>query len=219
MLRSFLKIAFRNLTKRKGYAVMNIAGLAIGITCCLLIFEYVAYERSYDNFHEKARPDFPGQDEEYQNGRLVVPCASAMPGVAPAMKREFPEVEDAFRLRKVEFLLGNDHRNIRFRSQLFTMPMNPFSIFSIMPLQEGDAKTALSGPGKIIISEEEARKYFGDENPLGKILYRIIHQVIPRPLEVTGVFKDYPSNSHLKLSVSYFISDLQPGNWHLWQAG
>jgi putative ABC transport system permease protein len=200
MLKSFLKIAFRNLTKRKGYAVMNVAGLAIGITCCLLIFEYVAYERSYDNFHENAGRIFRVQDEEYQNGRMVVACAAAMPGVAPSMKREFPEVEEAGRLRKTEFLLGNDARNIRFKEP--TVYYADQSILAILhiPFVDGDSKTALSGPGKVIISEEEAHKYFGNENPLGKIL-SVHSSGNARPLEVTGVFKDYPSNSHLKLSV------------------
>jgi len=200
MLQSFLKLAFRNLAKRKGYALMNIAGLAIGITCCLLIFEYVAYERSYDNFHENADRIFRVQDEEYQNGRMVVACASAMPGVAPAMKREFPEVEKAGRLRKVEFLLGNDARNIRFKEPtVYYADESILDIFHI-PFVDGDLKTALSGPGKVIISEEEARKYFGSENPLGKTL-SVHSSGNTRPLEVTGVFKDYPSNSHLKLSV------------------
>src|SRR5580704_4412463 len=115
MLQSFLKIALRNLARRKGYTIMNIAGLAIGITCCLLIFEYVAYEKNYDDFHENADRVFRVQDEEYQNGKMVVPCAAAMPGVAPFMRREFPEIEDACRLRKVKFLVGNDVRNIRFK--------------------------------------------------------------------------------------------------------
>jgi putative ABC transport system permease protein len=200
MLQSFLKLAFRNLVKRKGYALMNIAGLAIGITCCLLIFEYVAYERSYDNFHENADRIFRVQDEEYQNGRMVVACASAMPGVAPAMKREFPEVETAGRLRKVELLLGNDARNIRFKEPtVYYADESILDIFHI-PFVDGDSKTALSAPGKVIISEEVARKYFGSENPLGKTL-SVHSSGNTRPLEVTGVFKDYPSNSHLKLSV------------------
>lgn len=200
MLKSFLKIAFRNLAKRKGYTLMNIAGLAIGITCCLLIFEYVAYERSYDNFHENADRIFRVQDEEYQNGRMVVACAAAMPGVAPAMKREFPEVEEAGRLRKVEFLLGNDARNIRFKEPtVYYADESILHIFHI-PFVNGDSKTALSAPGKVIISEEVARKYFGSVNPLGKTL-SVHSSGNTRPLEVTGVFKDYPSNSHLKLSV------------------
>ena len=200
MLQSFLKIAFRNFFKRKGFALMNIAGLAIGITCCLLIFEYVAYERSYDKFNEKADRIFRVQDEEYQNGRLVVPCAAAMPGVAPFMKREFPEVEEAGRLRKVELLLGNDVRNIHFNEP--TVYYADESMIDILNIQfvNGDSKTALLQPGKIIISEEAARKYFGGENPLGKIL-SVHSSGNTRPLEVTGVFKDYPSNAHLKLSV------------------
>ncbi len=200
MIKSFIKIAFRNLIKRKGYALMNIAGLAVGITCCLLIFEYVAYERRYDDFHENADRIFRVQDEEYQQGRLVVACASAMPGVAPAMKREFPEVEDAFRMRKASLLLGNNTRNIRFWQP--SVYYTDASILNILhlPLQDGDAKTALSGPGKVILSAEEAKKYFGDENPLGKVL-TVFNTSKPRPLEVTGVFKDYPANSHLKLSV------------------
>ncbi len=200
MLQSFLKIAFRNLTKRKGYALMNIVGLAIGITCCLLIFEYVAYERSYDNFNPKADRIFRVQDEEYQNGRLVVPCAAAMPGVAPFMLREFPEVEEAGRIRKVEFLLANDARNIRFKEPtVYYADQSMLDILHIS-LVDGDSKMALTRPGKVIVSEETARKYFGNENPLGKTL-SVHSSGKTRPLEVTGVFKNYPSNSHLKLSV------------------
>src|SRR5690349_20235991 len=141
MLRNFLKIAFRNLALREGYSLMNIAGLATGITCCLLLFEYVAYERSYDNFNKNADRIFRVQDEEYQNGKLVVPCASAMPGVAPAMKREFPEVEDACRLSKVELLLSNDVRNIRFKeSDVYYADQSIVNILQI-PLEEGDPKT------------------------------------------------------------------------------
>jgi putative ABC transport system permease protein len=179
---------------------MNIAGLAIGITCCLLIFEYVAFERSYDNFNKNANRIFRVQDEEYQDGRLVVPCAAAMPGVAPAMKREFPEVENAGRLRKTELLLANDSRNVRYKEPTVYYADQP--IIEILQLQlfKGDSKTALSAPGKVIISAAEAGKYFGNEDPLGKLL--TIHSGgHTRPLEVTGVFKDYPSNSHLKLSV------------------
>jgi putative ABC transport system permease protein len=105
MIRNFLKIAFRNLVRRKGYAVLNIFGLAIGISCCLAIFEYVAYEKSYDSFQPNADRIFRVQDEDHE-GQLVLNCAAAMPGVAPAMKREFPEVENVCRLFKVELYIG-----------------------------------------------------------------------------------------------------------------
>jgi putative ABC transport system permease protein len=200
MLQNFLKIAVRNLIKHKGHAILNIFGLTIGITCCLLIFTYVAYERSYDRFHEHADRIYRIQDEEYQNGRMVVACAAAMPGVAPAMRREFPEVEQAGRLRMTDLLLGNDARNIRFKeSNVYYADESILNIFHI-PLVSGDLNTALTGPGKIIISEETAGKYFGTENALGKTL-AIYSSGKIRSLEVTGVFKDYPYNSHLKLTV------------------
>jgi putative ABC transport system permease protein len=200
MIRNFLKIAFRNLLRRKGYAVLNIFGLAIGISCCLAIFEYVAYEKSYDSFHPNADRIFRVQDEDHQ-GSLVVNCAAAMPGVAPAMKREFPEVENACRLFKNEFLLGNDARNLRFREKIYYADPAVLDLFDL-PLDKGDKATALSGPGKVILSETEARKYFGEEDPLGKIL--TIHRGSASrsfTLEVTGVFRDYSANSHLRLSI------------------
>src|ERR1700754_290012 len=200
MIKNFLRLAFRHLYKRKGYSILNILGLTAGITCCLLIFEYVAYERSYDNFHEKADRIFRVQDEEYQNGRMVVACAAAMPGVAPAMKREFPEVENVCRLRKIAILLSNDVRNVKFyEPTVYYADAAVLDIFHL-PLLRGDARTALSGPGKVILSETDARRYFGQEDPLGKVL--TVHSGgKARPLEVTAVFRDYPANSHLKLGV------------------
>jgi putative ABC transport system permease protein len=204
MLRNFLKIAIRNLSRRKGHASLNILGLAIGITCCLLIFEYVAYERSYDNFHENADRIVRIQDEEYQGGRMVVPCAAAMPAVAPTKKRDFPEVENACRLVKSGFLLANEASDLKFQeSEAYYADGAVLDIFHL-PLLKGDRATALTGPGKIIISADEARKYFGGQDPMGKVLttHGSGHS---RPLQVTGVFANYPANSHLKfnLLVSY----------------
>ena len=198
MIRNFLKIAIRNLFRRKAYAVLNIFGLAIGISCCLVIFEYVAYEKSYDSFHPNADRIFRIQDEDHE-GHLVLNCAAAMPGVAPAIKREFPEVEDACRLFKANFILGNDARNLRFRESAYYADPAVLDLFDL-PFVRGDKTTALSGPGKIILSETEARKYFDTADPLGKML-TVYSSSGSRPLEVTGVFRDYPANSHLRLSV------------------
>ncbi|MDO6429955.1 ABC transporter permease [Flavitalea sp. BT771] len=200
MVRNFLRIAFRNLSHRRGYSLLNILGLTAGITCCLLIFEYVAFERSYDTFHEKVDRIFRVQDVEYENGKLVVPCAAAMPAVAPTMKRDFPEVENACRIYKTDFLLTNDVRNIKLREPAVYFADAAILDMFHLPLQEGDPGTALTGLGKIILSEGEARKYFGKEDPLGKVLNSHYGGRI-RPLEVTGVFRDFPANSHLKLSV------------------
>ena len=200
MLRSFLRIAFRNLSHHRGYSLLNILGLTAGITCCLLIFEYVAFERSYDTFHEKADRIFRVQDVEYESGKLVVPCAAAMPAIAPTMIRDFPEVENACRIYKADFLLTNDIRNIKLREPtVYFADAAMLDIFHL-PLQEGDVKTALTGPGKTLLSGEEARKFFGQEDPLGKVL-KVHYGGRIFPLEVTGVFRDYPVNSHLKLNL------------------
>lgn len=200
MIKNFLSLAIRHLYKRKGYSILNILGLTAGITCCLLIFEYVAYERSYDNFQPLGQRIFRVQNEEYQNGRMVVPCASAAPGVAPFMKKEFPEVEQTCRLTRVWFLLSNEARNIKFAEpEVWCVDASILQLFDLT-LIEGDAKTALSGPGKMIISETEARKYFGKEDPLGKVLTS--HDGgRTRPFEVSGVFRDYPASSHIKLDL------------------
>ena len=200
MLQNFLKITLRNFTRHKIYSLVNISGLITGMACCLLIFSYVAYERSYDSFNPRAGRIYRVQDEEYQNGRMVVPCASAMPGVAPAMIREFPEVENACRLCKQSFLLGNYENNMRFREyNIYYADPSVIDIFDLSML-EGDPKNALSGPGKVILSASDAKKYFGHSSPLGKRL-TIYGGDRVKSLEVTGVFRDYPSNSHIKMGL------------------
>jgi len=200
MLKSILRIALRHLRKRKGYAALNILGLTAGIACCLLIFEYVAYERSYENFNPRADRVVRVQDEEYQHGRMVVPCASGMPAIAPTLKKDFPEVEDACRLRHSPMMLGNDIRGVRFReTRLFYADPAALSILAVH-LREGNSATALSAPGKVLLSVAAARRYFGQEDALGKAL--TIHTRGDRlPLEVTGVFDEVPGNSHLHFDV------------------
>jgi putative ABC transport system permease protein len=200
MLQNFWRVAIRQWQKRKGYSLLNLLGLTAGIACCLLIFEYVSYERSWDDFHENGNRIVRVQDEEWQSGRMVVACASAMPAVGPAMKRDFPEVEEYCRLVKNSFLLANDERQAKFiEPSVYYADASVLTLFSLQ-LVEGDAKTALAGPGKVILSETAARKYFGQEDPLGKRL-TVPRPGSSRPLQVTGVFRDYPANSHLKLNV------------------
>jgi putative ABC transport system permease protein len=202
MFRNFLKVALRNLTRRKGYALLNVLGLALGITCCLVIFEYVAYERSYDRFEPNADRLYRVQDEDYQGGRMALPCAAASPGVAAGMLREFPEVENACRLYRGNVILADDTRYVKIReSTIYYADPAVLPMFGIKMLY-GDARTALKGPGKVVLSATEARKFFGGQDPVGRVL--TIHSGIrPKPmaLAVTGVYQDGPLNSHLKLPV------------------
>jgi putative ABC transport system permease protein len=200
MLKSFLQIAVRNFTKRKGYSILNLLGLTIGITCCLLIFEYVAHERSYDNFHEHADRIFRVQESDYQNGRFEVQWATTSPAVGPALKKDFPEVESFCRLYQLELLISNDAANAKFwESKSYIADPAVLTILHL-PLVKGNPATALQGVNKIVISEDMARKYFGSEDVVGKVL-TARNGGKPRPLEVTGVFENYPPNSHLVLDM------------------
>ncbi len=200
MLKSFLQIAIRNFSKRKGYSILNLLGLTIGITCCLLIFEYVAYERSYDSFQPQADRIFRVQESDYQNGRFEVNWATTSPAVGPALKKDFPEVESFCRLYNYELLLSNDARNARFsETKSYVADAAALTILDL-PLVKGNPATALQDVNKIVISESLAHKYFGAEDPLGKVL-SVRNGGNLRSLEVTGVFKNYPENSHLVLDV------------------
>lgn len=204
MLKNHLKLAWRNLFKRKGYAALNILGLSIGITCCLLIFNYVAYERSYDRFPKDAARIVRLRLDAYQQGKLAFQSATVYPAIAPTMKKEFPEVEDFCRLIDADILLTNPARNAKFNETkgYYADPsvLNMLGVHLI----EGNAATALDGPDKILLSESMARKYFGNDPALGKRL-DVKGGWRPQSYEVTGIFQDYPANSHLILHhlVSY----------------
>ena len=98
MFKNNLHVAFRNILKRKGYTIFNILGLAIGIACCLLIFQYVAYEKSYDKFHKNADDIVRLRLDLHDQGRLTMQSATVFAGVAPLIKKDFPEVENYCRL-------------------------------------------------------------------------------------------------------------------------
>ena len=118
MISNFFKLAFRNLFKRTGYSLLNILGLAIGITCCLLIFQYVAFERSYDKYPEKANDIVRLRLDLYQQGKLSWKSATSYPAFGPTMKKDFPEVETFARIIDEDLLLSNDERNINFEEEI-----------------------------------------------------------------------------------------------------
>jgi len=196
MIANYFKIALRNLLKRKGYSFLNIIGLAIGITCCLLIFQYVAFERSFDKFPEKAKQIVRLRLDSYRQGKLAWKSATSYPAFGPTMKRDFPEVENFCRLIDANMLLTNEEKNIKFNEEKgYYADTSVFSMLGVK-LLKGNPATALNGPDKLLLSESTARKYFGNEDPLGKRLLNRDGSYSP-VYEVTGVFKEFPQNSHL----------------------
>jgi putative ABC transport system permease protein len=203
MLTNYLQIAFRNVFKRKGYSMLNIAGLTIGMSCCLLIFHYVSYERSFDKFEKGSGQIVRIRLDSYQKGVLAFKSATSYPAIGPAMLKDFPEVQKFCRLIDDNLLLSNEKQDIKFsENKGYYADPTAVDMFKIRFL-EGNAQTALHGPDKIILSASTARKYFGNESALGKTLVNR-GGGIPETFKVAGVFKDFPDNSHLILN--YLVS-------------
>ncbi|MEP7170093.1 MAG: ABC transporter permease, partial [Bacteroidota bacterium] len=203
MFKNYFKIAFRNLNKRREYFILNILGLTIGMSCCLLIFHYVSYEWSYDNFIPQPENIVRLRLDNYQNGKLGWQSATVYPAIAPNMKKDFPEVEDYCRLIDANVLLSNDERNIKFNETKGYYADAAFLKMFNVHLTGSTIEDPLNGPDKMVISESMSKKYFGVVNAIGKQLV-VKDAGFPQTYEVTGVFKDYPKNAHL--IIDYLIS-------------
>ncbi|WP_114752100.1 ABC transporter permease [Pleomorphovibrio marinus] len=191
MIKNYFKIAFRNLLSNKAFSAITILGLAIGIATCLLILQFVQSELGYDSFHEKAdrivRVVFRGS---VQGGSMNE--AHVMPPVAEALKADYPEVEQATRIRKIGYPKVT-HNNNSFRNYAAAyVDANLFQVFTF-PLIKGDPATALVEPHTIVISATAAQIFFKEQDPLGKELW--MNDGNDR-FTVTGVMADIPVNSH-----------------------
>jgi putative ABC transport system permease protein len=206
MIRNYFTISLRNLLKRKGYTTLNILGLSIGITCCLLIFQYVSYERSYDTFQKQGAQIVRLRLDEYKQGKLLWQSATSYPAFGPIMKKDYPEVENYCRLIDDELLLTNDSKNIKFNETkgYFADP----SAIDMLGVQliKGSNATALTTSDKIIISQSMAKKYFGTDDVIGKTLTSLTSRDSKSrtTYQISGIFKDYPANSHL--IINYLVS-------------
>jgi len=206
MLTNYLKIAFRNFMRYKSFSIINIAGLSIGLITFLAISLYVVDELSYDRFHEKKdriyraviSAEFDGQINKWGGAPNLL---------APTAMKEIPEVEKATRVFHHNFgdlgFVATETEKFT-EKELFYADPEVFDVFTL-PLLKGNSANALDRPGTVIISESATLKYFKGEDPIGKIL-TVDNEL---PLEVTGVFKDLPSNSFLRPSLLASFSS----NW------
>lgn len=189
MLSSIIKIAFRNLRRNKVYSLINISGLSIGIACCLLITLYVKDELSFDQYHSnidrmyRVIHQFSSPSEDFQVwGNYPV---------GPALQSEFPEVEKVVTFSGKQSLLFQNG-DTRFQEQVLFADSTVFDVFSWRMI-EGSAKDALNGIDRVVLTESTAKKYFGNESALGKIL--VIDNFKDSPAIVSGVMEDVPANS------------------------
>ncbi len=193
MLKNYLKVALRNILRQKGYSVINIAGLTLGLACFILIGLWVRDELSFDRFHENKDRIFRILNK-VESGDLIQSPTYAL---APALKEEYPEVEEYSRVWPYAGSLAR-YQEKRFEEDRVCL-VDPgfFRMFSF-PLLHGNPETALADRNAIVLTETAARKYFGDDNPLGKVLFLDQYD---SGFTVTGIIADVPPNSHLQFDL------------------
>ncbi|MBL0745006.1 ABC transporter permease [Chryseolinea lacunae] len=195
MLKNYILTTLRNISRRKGFSLLNIVGLSIGLAASLLIMQYVKDEFSYDDFHTHKENIYRVEFDRYREGELVMQCATTFPKVAPALLADYPEVDKACRLylRYGGGVVRYEDTAIK-EDNLFSVEQSFFDVFSY-PLLKGDRNTALKEVNTAVVEEETARKYFGEADPMGKR----IRFGTEEEYEITGVMRS-PENSHLKFS-------------------
>ncbi len=209
MFRNYLKIAIRNLQRHRLYSVLNIAGLAVGIACCLLITLWVLDELSFDRFHEHADRLFRVEFDQDYSGQLYHVNVSPHP-MGPALTAEIPEVEDASRVNPIGDILVRYGEKTFLEDSVAAVDPSFLKIFSF-PLLHGDVRTALDNPHSIIITEEKAKKYFGHVDAIGKTL-TLNNQL---DFTVTGVMKNIPRTSYLQLDLVFPYEILRVMGWNI----
>jgi len=195
MFRNYLKIAFRNLKKNKLHSFINIAGLAIGMAVSILILSFVWFEWSFDRFHSKSEQIYRVIQSSLLN-KTASNNGRTGNQLALALKEEFPEILHSARLYYREIELS--YEGIKFNESVAMADPEIFDIFDIT-LTLGDPETALLAHNSIILTEEESKKLFGEEYPIGKFINhheRGEEGKIKAKLKVTGVAKAMPDNSH-----------------------
>lgn len=201
ILSNYWNSTLRSLSKKKGFSAINIVGLAIGMAAALLILTYVAFEYSYDNIHSCADRIFRVEARFYENGELTDDWASSSAGYATAMRRNLAGVEDYTRVGSQYFPEQVvKYNELLYRETAIGYAEKNFFRFFDYKLLKGDPTTCLDGPGKVVITERIARKYFKSEDPIGKILI-FRSNVGEEACEVTGVMADMPVNSHVRYSM------------------
>ncbi|MGA8263064.1 MAG: ABC transporter permease, partial [Ignavibacteriaceae bacterium] len=196
LMLNYFKIGFRNFRKQKGFSLINILGLAVGLTCVILISMVILYELSFDQFYPYKDRVYRALTQAKRNTDIVTMAPVMLP-FAPAAKEDIPEIEKAVRISEKQIL--STYKNKSFYKGALYVDKNFFEIFPFQFI-EGNPLTALIEPNTIVITEDIAEKYFGKEDPLGKFL-DINHGNL---YKITGLIKNLPTNTHLR--GSFFAS-------------
>ncbi len=213
MFKNYLKTGWRNSLNNKGLFGINVAGLALGMATCLIIMLFVMDELSYDRYNKKAdhivRVGLNGK----VNGEIINEVVTPAP-VASTLKAEFPEVADATRMRAVGNAKIKYKANTYRDTKLVFVDPNFFDVFTL-PFIKGDPETALNEPYTLVITKEQAVKYFGDEDPIDKVLDFVWSG---NQYKVTGVIDKVPANSHFHFDMFASLKGKADENENNWMA-
>jgi len=194
MIRNYLRSALRNITRHPFISFINIFGLTVGLTCCLLILSYVINQKSYDKFNKNA-------DDIYRVTRIFYSApnveslhlSAVAPPFGPLLQTAFPDI------KKITRMLPNGTTTLKYGDKIFNernsffADENFFSLFNV-PIIKGDRNATLSEPFSMMMTPAIAKRYFGDEDPINKL---VLLDNNKHPFKVTGIFDDFPSNSHM----------------------
>jgi putative ABC transport system permease protein len=205
MIKNYFKIAWRNLRKNKVYSFINIAGLAIGLSCFLLIALYVMDELSYDRYNVKADQIYRINSDIHIGGAdLHIPLTSDMMG--QLLKQDYPQVEEYTRIYTSSgnklIKKGNEYID---ESRVANVDSTFFNLFTL-PAIEGDTKTALNEPNTVVLTESTAKKYFGSTNVLGKTIETKSDN--NTDYKITAVIKDIPEDSHFHFDFLFSMKNV-----------
>lgn len=217
MFKNYLVIAIRNLFRQKGYSIINILGLAIGLMACLFIVLFIYDEYKYDRHHSRGREIYRIIVEyKDQNGDLF-PIPLQAYRLRTALQTEFPEMEKLTRIT-MPYPAAFEYEENQIRMDISAVDDDFFDMFDIEML-EGDPKSVLSGPDDFLISETNANRLFGNEDPIGKIV-EMYTNIGTFPVKISGVYKDFPRTSHMHLDGLFstritdnIFNERQLNNW------
>jgi putative ABC transport system permease protein len=209
MLKNYIKTSLRNIKQHKGYSFINISGLATGIACCLLILLFVRDELSFEYFHANAGRIYRTIIDEYVDGKWEHNVGSP-DLLGPTLQKEYPEILSFVRLFNPNWIdkwtVSHEDKYF-YEERLFFADPTIFEVFTF-PLLQGNPETALKEPNSVVITEEMARKYFGSENPLGKVL--TIDDTVEA--KITGVADTVPENTHFRFDFLVTFASM-PYKW------
>jgi putative ABC transport system permease protein len=195
MIKNYFKTAWRSLWKNKTFSAINIFGLSVGVAAFLLIINYLRFEYSYDDAHVKKDRIYRIPMMTKEKGGKEQTFAFTYPAVAPALKKDFPEIEEAARFRRQGGIVTYKDQKIIEPGTLYYADGSLFNIFSFRFIK-GSAATAFKELNDAVVTEETAKKYFGNEDPIGKPLHYNNEDYI-----VKGVLEDLPANSHIRFNI------------------